>query len=183
VQGSRHNNSGGSHEYRKKDRTTSRPPSPDLRVEPGLSSGGQSRRCELRREAVPIDIWDALTHNIISAAVVPIGVLTELVITHSFECAVEGNDRVTYFDTDILVNGTPVPPTNGDNASCTSTPPDANSLALDDWETVSQTVVFRIGVGGGTHTILVRGRLVNFNVGERVRVDDQALVVVEEAGS
>jgi hypothetical protein len=124
----------------------------------------------------PLIFGDALFHDIIRIVVVTPAVPTELVITHSFECAVEGNDRITYFDTDIFVDGLVVPPTNSDNASCTSTPPDTNSL--DDWETTSQTVV-RL-VGGGNHLVLVRGRLVNFTPGERVRVDDQALTVEEE---
>ena len=43
-------------------------------------------------------------HNLISlVAAVPTGQLRESVITHSFECAVESNDRGTWFNTDILV--------------------------------------------------------------------------------
>lgn len=130
----------------------------------------------------PLIFGDALTRDIIRlVATTPAGVLTELVITHSFECAVEGNDRFTYFDTDILVDGVIVPPTNSDNASCTSTPPDTNLGALDEWETTSQTVVRT--VIGGNHLVVVRGRLVGFTPGERVRVDDQALTVVEEDGT
>jgi hypothetical protein len=170
-------NRGGSHEYRKKDRTASQPPSPDLRVEPGPSRGGQADDVNYAVNPNPLIFADGLAHQIIALVVGTPG-LTELVITHSFECAVEGNDRVTYFDIDILVDGLLVPPTNSDNASCTSTPPDTNLPALDDWETTSQTVVRP--VGGGLHQVIVRGRLVNFNAGERVRVDDQALVVEEE---
>jgi hypothetical protein len=128
----------------------------------------------------PLVFADGLEHNLISlVAFVPANQSRELVITHSFECAVEGADTFTYFDTDILVNNVEVAPTGGDdNASCTSTPPDNNSFFLDDWITTSQTVV-RL-VGGGNHTVLVRGRLVNFDPGERVRVDDQSLTVEEE---
>jgi hypothetical protein len=102
----------------------------------------------------PLIFQDASIHDLIRLQLVTTAV-TELVITHSFECAVEGNDRVTWFDTDILVDGLIVAPTNSDNASCTSTPPDTNSPALDDWETTSQTVV-RV-VGGGIHLVVVRG--------------------------
>jgi hypothetical protein len=127
----------------------------------------------------PLVFADGIFHNLISlVAAVPAGQFRELVITHSFECAVEGADTITWFNTDILVNGVVVPPTNNDNASCTSTPPDNNFGALDDWITTSQTVV-RL-VGGGNHTVLVRGNLVGFNAGERVRVDDQSLTVEEE---
>jgi len=127
----------------------------------------------------PLIFTDGLSHELIRvAANTPAGVTTELVITHSFECSVEGNDRTTFFNLDILVDGVIVPPTNSDNASCTSTPPDNELMGGDDWITTSITVVR--AVPGGNHLVLVRGRLVGFEVGERVRVDDQALVVQEE---
>jgi hypothetical protein len=129
--------------------------------------------------ANPLVFADGLSHDLIRiAASTPAGVTTELVITHSFECAVEGNDTVTFFNLDILVDGVLVPPTASDNASCTSTPPDNDLMGLDDWVTTSITVVR--SVPGGNHVILVRGRLVGFEAGERVRVDDQSLVVEEE---
>ena len=128
----------------------------------------------------PLIFWDGALHNLISLmAAVPTGQLRELVITHSFECAVEGDDRGTWFNTDILVDGMVVSPTASDNASCPSTPPDNNLPSLDDYITTSQTVV--TPVGGGNHTVLVRGKLVGFNAGERVRIDDQSLTVVDEA--
>ncbi|HET9395436.1 MAG TPA: hypothetical protein VFO36_05220 [Nitrospiraceae bacterium] len=128
---------------------------------------------------VPLTFGDGATHELIRVvASTPANVATELVITHSFECAVEGNDRVTWFDLDILVDGVVLAPTNNDNASCASTPPDNDVMGLTNWVTTSITVVGR--VGGGNHTIIVRGTLRNFTAGERVRVDDQSLVVEEE---
>jgi hypothetical protein len=130
----------------------------------------------------PLIFTDALSHELIRVvASTPAGVTTELVITHSFECAVEGNDKTTFFNIDIVVDGVAVPPTNSDNASCTSTPPDNDAMGGDDWITTSITVVR--SVPGGNHIVLVRGRLVGFDVGERVRVDDQSLVVEEEDAS
>ncbi|MCI0363216.1 MAG: hypothetical protein L0219_04995 [Phycisphaerales bacterium] len=127
----------------------------------------------------PLIFADGVFHDLIRlVASTPAGVVTELVITHSFECAVEGNDKTTWFDINIIVDGVTVPPTNSDNASCTSTPPDNNLPSLDDWITTSQTVVRP--VIGGNHLVIVRGRLVGFNIGERVRVDDQSLTVEEE---
>lgn len=129
--------------------------------------------------ANPLIFADGLPHELIRVvAATPAGVTTELVITHSFECAVEGNDRITFLNLDILVDGVLVPPTASDNASCTSTPPDNDLMGLDDWVTTSLTVVR--AVPGGSHVVVVRGRLVGFEAGERVRVDDQALVVQEE---
>jgi hypothetical protein len=127
----------------------------------------------------PLTFGDAVTHELIRVvASTPAGVATELVITHSFECAVEGNDRVTWFDLDILVDGVTIAPTNNDNASCTSNPPDEDVMGLTSWVTTSITVVGR--VTGGNHLVIVRGTLRNFTAGERVRVDDQSLVVQEE---
>jgi hypothetical protein len=127
----------------------------------------------------PLIFADGLAHEFIRVvASTPAGVTTELVITHSFECAVEGNDTTTFLNLDIFVDGVVVPPTGSDNASCTSTPPDNDAMGLDDWVTTSITVVR--AVTGGNHLILVRGKLTGFDVGERVRVDDQSLVVVEE---
>jgi hypothetical protein len=127
----------------------------------------------------PLIFVDGVSHELIRViASTPAGVTTELVITHSFECAVEGNDTTTFFNLDILVDGVVVPPTNSDNASCTSTPPDNDAMGLDDWITTSLTVVR--AVTGGNHLIVVRGRLVGFEAGERVRADDQSLVVEEE---
>jgi hypothetical protein len=128
---------------------------------------------------LPLTFGDALTHELIRVvASTPAGITTEMVITHSFECAVEGNDRVTWFDLDILVDGVVLPPTQSDNASCASIPPDEDVMGLTSWVTTSLTVVGR--VTGGNHLVVVRGTLRNFTAGERVRVDDQSLVVQEE---
>jgi hypothetical protein len=114
----------------------------------------------------------ATLNSLISIAInVPAGQVRELAITHSFECSVSGLTDTSWFDTDILVDGVVVAPTNSDNASCTSN----NTASPDGWVTASQTV-FR-AVGGGNHTVLVRGR-VAFGTGI-ARVDDQSLTVVE----
>jgi hypothetical protein len=130
----------------------------------------------------PLTFVDGATHEIIRVvASTPAGVTTEMVITHSFECAVEGNDRVTWFDIDILVDGVAVAPSNNDNASCTSSPPDEDVMGLTSWVTTSLTVVRR--VSGGNHLVVVQGTLRNFTAGERARVDDQSLVIQEEGAT
>jgi hypothetical protein len=110
---------------------------------------------------------------------VPAGGGADLVITHSFVCAVEASDRITSLDTNIEVDDAEppvVPPTQGlDDAAYTSTPPDTNSLLIQDKVTISRTVVK--AVGPGVHTVRVRGRIANFSPGDRAFVDEQSLIV------
>jgi hypothetical protein len=110
--------------------------------------------------------------NIITMYVsVPAGQVRELNITHSFECAVGGLGFTSWFEADIYVDGVLVSPTNSDNASCATN----NTTTQDGWVNTSQTVVR--AVGGGTHTVQVRGRVVGSGT---ARVDDQSLTVIEE---
>jgi hypothetical protein len=102
-----------------------------------------------------------------------------LIIWFAAECSVAAPDRATWLDLDILVNGVALPPTNNDNAFCTST----GSNALDSWVStaihgaiVGATTVPAV-VGGPPYTIQVRGTLRNFNAGESWRIDDLSLIV------
>lgn len=103
---------------------------------------------------------------------VPVGQVRELTITHSFECTVGGAGYISWLKANIYVDGILITPTTSDNASCTSN----NTAGQDGWVTTSNTVVR--AVGGGNHTVLVRGRVIGGGAG---RVDDQSLVVVEES--
>jgi hypothetical protein len=110
--------------------------------------------------------------NLITLTVsVPAGQIRELAITHSFECAVGGAGFTSWLEADIYVDGVIVSPTNSDNASCTTN----NTSSQDGWVNTSQSVV-RL-VGGGLHTVQVRGRVIG---GGNARVDDQSLTVIEE---
>jgi len=102
---------------------------------------------------------------------IPAGQVRELTITHSFECAVGGAGFTSWLEADIYVDGVLITPTTSDNASCATN----NTASQDGWVTASQTVVR--AVGSGLHTVQVRGRVIGGGSG---RVDDQALVVVEE---
>lgn len=101
----------------------------------------------------------------------------ELMISYHAECALESDDTTTWWQFQILVDGTPVPPTNDDQALCTGIPPDLNSGALHHWHSVGTAVAKR--VSQGAHTVTIRGRIVGFDATEAVRIDDQSLVVLE----
>lgn len=102
----------------------------------------------------------------------------ELVISYFSECADESNDTVTYVRLQILVDGVAVPPTNSDQALCTGIPPDLNGGSLHQWHSVGTTVART--VVAGNHNVRVTGRLIGFAAGERMRIDDQSLVVLED---
>ena len=119
----------------------------------------------------PIAVGAATVNLMTMVVSTPAGQVRELSITHSFECAVGGAGFISWLEADIYVDGVLLSPTNSDNASCTTN----NTAGQDGWLTSSRTVVR--AVGGGNHTIQVRGRVVGGGSG---RVDDQALVVIEE---
>lgn len=119
----------------------------------------------------PLQVGAAPVNIIAMVVSIPAGQVRELNITHSFECAVGGLGFTSWFDTEILVDGVIVSPTQSDNASCAT-----NNTALQDgWVNASQTVVR--AVGQGLHTVVVRGRVVGVGT---ARVDDQSLTVIEE---
>lgn len=110
--------------------------------------------------------------NLITMVVsIPAGQVRELAITHSFECAVGGLGFNSWLEADIYVDGVLIAPTNSDNASCATN----NTAAQDGWVGTSRTTVR--AVGGGLHTVQVRGRVIG---GGTARVDDQSLTVIEE---
>ena len=119
----------------------------------------------------PLAVGAAQVTLISLAVSIPAGQVRELTITHSFECAVGGAGFTSWLEADIYVDGVLITPTTSDNASCATN----NTATQDGWVTASQTVVR--AVGSGLHTVQVRGRVIGGGSG---RVDDQALVVVEE---
>ena len=119
----------------------------------------------------PMNVGAAQVALITLAVSVPAGQVRELAITHSFECAVGGLGFTSWLEADIYVDGVIISPTNSDNASCATN----NTASQDGWVTTSQTVVR--AVGGGLHTVQVRGRVVGAGT---ARVDDQSLTVIEE---
>jgi hypothetical protein len=119
----------------------------------------------------PLQVGAAQINLIGMTIAVPAGQVRELVITHSFECAVGGLGTTSWVEADVYVDGFIVSPTHSDNASCTT-----NGTSLQDgWVATSQTVV-RV-VGGGLHSVQVRGRVIGGGI---ARVDDQSLTVIEE---
>jgi hypothetical protein len=119
----------------------------------------------------PLAVGAAQVNLITLSVSIPAGQVRELAITHAFECAVGGAGFFSWLEADIYVDGVLITPTTSDNASCTTN----NTASQDGWLTASQSVVR--AVGGGLHTIQVRGRVIGGGSG---RVDDQSLVVIEE---
>jgi hypothetical protein len=119
----------------------------------------------------PLGVGAAQVSLITMVISVPAGQVRELAITHSFECAVGGLGFTSWLEADIYVDGVIVSPTSSDNASCATN----NTAGQDGWVNASQTVVR--AVGGGLHTVQVRGRVVGAG---NARVDDQSLTVIEE---
>jgi len=121
--------------------------------------------------ANPLNVGAAQVNLITLSVSIPAGQVRELAITHSFECAVGGLGFTSWLEADIYVDGVIVSPTQSDNASCATN----NTAAQDGWVNTSQSVVR--AVGGGLHTVQVRGRVVGAGT---ARVDDQSLTVIEE---
>lgn len=119
----------------------------------------------------PLSVGAAQVNLITLTVSVPAGQVRELNITHSFECAVGGLGFTSWLEADIYVDGVAISPTTSDNASCATN----NTSSQDGWINTSQTVVR--AVGGGLHTVQVRGRVVGAGT---ARVDDQSLTVIEE---
>jgi hypothetical protein len=135
------------------------------------SFGASADDANFAANANPLAVGAAQVNLITMAVSIPAGQVRELAITHSFECAVGGAGFTSWLEADIYVDGVLITPTNSDNASCTTN----NTAGQDEWVTTSRTVVR--AVAGGVHTVQVRGRVIG---GGNARVDDQALVVIEE---
>lgn len=121
--------------------------------------------------ASPLNVGAAQANLITMVVSIPAGQVRELAITHSFECAVGGLGFTSWLEADIYVDGILISPTTSDNASCATN----NTAGQDGWVNTSQTVVR--AVGGGLHTVQVRGRVIGAGT---ARVDDQSLTVIEE---
>jgi len=119
----------------------------------------------------PLSVGASQVSLITMTVSIPAGQVRELAITHSFECAVGGAGFTSWLEADIYVDGFIISPTHSDNASCATN----NTASQDGWVETSQTVVR--AVGGGLHTVQVRGRVVGGGI---ARVDDQSLTVIEE---
>ena len=95
-------------------------------------------------------------------------------ILFNAECAVQGIDRITYVDIDVAVDGVVSPPSNSDNALCTSD----GSNTLSRWVSAS-TNVYRIVPVPGVHQLTVRATMRNFNAGDHFRLDDISVIVLK----
>ena len=137
-----------------------------------MAAGARADDANYAANPNPLAVGAAQTSLISMSIFVPAGQVRELAITHAFECAVGGAGFISWLEADIYVDGVLLSPTTSDNASCATN----NTASQDGWVTTSQTVVR--AVGGGTHTIQVRGRVIG---GGTARVDDQALTVIEES--
>jgi hypothetical protein len=96
----------------------------------------------------------------------------KVVILFNAECSVDAFDDTTWVDIDVLVDGVAVPPSNGDNAFCTST----GDEQLQHWVRASTYVAK--AVAAGSHTVQVRGTLRGFAPGDQWQIDDLSLIVL-----
>lgn len=95
-----------------------------------------------------------------------------VVILFNAECSVKADDDTTWVDIDVLVDGVAAPPSNDDNAFCTSTGNGQLNRLVSASTYVARTVA------AGAHTVQVRGTLRGFSPGEQWRIDDLSLVVL-----
>jgi hypothetical protein len=95
-----------------------------------------------------------------------------VVISYSAECAVGGNDQLTFLDLDILVDGVAAPPSDSDNAFCSG----EGTVPRAHWASVVTVVVAQVP-NAGTHTVQVRATLQKFNTGDSWSLDDSTIVV------
>lgn len=72
-------------------------------------------------------------------------------IVFNASCSSSG-DSLAWVDLDIVVDGSVVTPTNGDNAQC------AGTTVVGDFVSASSGIEVVTGVGAGTHIIEVRAR-------------------------
>ena len=89
------------------------------------------------------------------------------------ECTVDGNTDYKWLNIDLLVDGTVIAPSNGDNAFCTSDG-DGN---LGNWVSASTNGAYRVPKAGW-HRFQVRGRLMGFSTGDRWRIDDTSALIM-----
>jgi hypothetical protein len=99
-----------------------------------------------------------------------------VIIQFNAECAVVGKDYSTWLNIDILVDGVPVPPSNGDNAMCTSIGGDIGG----HWVSAITSVVAVVPTPG-SHLLQVRGSFgfSQFSSGDFWWIDDSSTVVFD----
>jgi len=98
----------------------------------------------------------------------------KVIIQFNAECPVSGKDDFTWLDIDIVVDGVAAPPSNGDNAMCTSLAGHAGSR----WTSAITTAVVVVP-SPGSHFLQVRGSFgfSHSNAGDFWWVDDSSLIV------
>lgn len=98
----------------------------------------------------------------------------KVIIQFSAECSVSGKDDDTWLDIDIVVDGVAAPPSNGDNAMCTSLAGHAGSRFVS---AITTAVV--VVPSPGSHLLQVRGSFgfSHFSAGDFWWVDDSSTIV------
>jgi hypothetical protein len=98
----------------------------------------------------------------------------KVIIQFNAECSVSGVDDDTWLDIDILVDGVAAPPSDGDNAFCTSLAGHAGSRWVS--AVTNGVAVVR---SPGTHTLQVRGAFGfgHWSSGDFWWVDDYSIIV------
>jgi hypothetical protein len=146
----------------------------------GAGTGGSPRP-----RAMPVKVNELLTNafSFTSTGAVPLNnagatsvsfnlnTAGPVVLTYSAECAVAAaaGDSVTWMNLDVLHNGVVLPPTDSDDAFCTSN----GTVASDGWVRASVTLVVP-GVAGVNTISITAG----FGFGSGTgRLDDAALVI------
>ena len=94
-----------------------------------------------------------------------------LVALFNAECTVKGATDTKWLDINMYIDGLLVPPSNGDNAFCTST--GDNSLS-GHW--VSASTNGHRYVRAGWHTVRVTARIAGCSAGDQFRIDDTSLI-------
>ncbi|WP_296983305.1 MULTISPECIES: hypothetical protein [unclassified Thalassolituus] len=119
-----------------------------------------------------LDIGGTLTNTDLE---ISLDYTSDIVVQFMAECAVYASDEMTYIDLDILVDGVSIPPTNSDNALCTS-----DGSHSGNWTSVAALGI-AAGMTSDVHTVQARVRFFDYETGESARLDDIAVVVTATA--
>lgn len=98
----------------------------------------------------------------------------KVVVLFNAECSVQASDRSSFVDTDVMIDGIIAPPSDSDNAFCTS---DGHNVLSN--RVSASTNVVRVVYSAGAHEVRVRVSLKNFTEGERYRIDDSSTIVMK----
>jgi hypothetical protein len=90
------------------------------------------------------------------------------------QCSVQAADHISYVDPDILIDGVAAPPSNVNTALCTS---NGHNIGNSGWVSTSTNAIKTVAKAG-SHTIMVRVTLRNYNSGENFRIDDTSIIVM-----